>query len=112
MGRPATALSAAVSMTTSPNVQTSEPSSLRTSLGARSWYLAVEVVDEEVRRLDDVVIDADEDEIVDVEHVIPPRMSFSLVQKLPYCIVPRPPPGMRSTQVLRPPFTPITCPVT
>src|SRR5918997_143819 len=40
LGRPATALSAAVSMTTVPNVQTSLPSSLRRSLGARSRYVA------------------------------------------------------------------------
>ena len=67
-GRPATAFSAAVSMTTSPNFQTSDPASLRTSFGARSWYFAVEVVDEEVGRLDDVVVDADEDEVVQFHH--------------------------------------------
>jgi len=38
-----------------------------------------QVVDEEVRGFDDVVVDADEYEVVDIEHIALPRIRLSLV---------------------------------
>ena len=48
------------------NTQTSSPSSVRTTRGAASAYLAGNPALEHVGRLDDVVVDADEDHVLDV----------------------------------------------
>ena len=51
-------------------------------LGRPVLVLGVEVVDEQVGRLDDVVVDADQDEVVGSEHGVPlaMRIELSLVQ--------------------------------
>ena len=55
-------------MTTLPNDPDVGALVVADQLGRPVEVLGVEVVDEEVRRLDDVVIDADQDEIVSLAH--------------------------------------------
>jgi hypothetical protein len=88
-------------------IETSSSPALRRSI----LVLGGEVLDEKIGRLNDVVIDAYENEIVRSKHVISENEvsadveSTSLLFRLPF--------GRRNepAHVLRPPFTPITWPV-
>ncbi len=53
------------------NCHTSMPLSLRTSFGATSAYFCGQPTLEEIGGLDDVVVDADQDEVFEL-HGIPP----------------------------------------
>ncbi len=63
LGRPATAFSPMLGIFEPSNSQTSEPSLVRMTFGARSRYLAGMCCVEHRRRLDQVVVDADQDQI-------------------------------------------------
>ena len=65
---PATALSPMLGISLPSYSQTSVPSSLWTNFGANSFHFVGKVVVEERGRLDDVVVDADQDEVLGVRH--------------------------------------------
>ena len=77
-GRPATALSPMLGIALPSNTQTSLPSSMRTTSGARSPHLAGEVAVEQVGRLDDVVVDAHEDQVFGVHRQPPMKLTWLL----------------------------------
>ena len=71
-GRPATALSADGLHRDAAEHPDVGAGVVAHELGRPVLVLGVEVVDEQVRRLDQVVVDADQDEVVDVHRLAPP----------------------------------------
>ena len=69
LGRPATALSATLGITTSRNCQESLPSGLCTNRGASWAYFLGKWFLEHVRRFDNVIVDADQDHVVFVHNL-------------------------------------------
>ena len=73
LGRPATALSPMLGMVAPLKTHTSSPSGVRTTFGARSRYAAGMWPSNRSRGFDQVVVDADEDQVGCV-HGGPPGM--------------------------------------